>query len=373
METYRLNSKLVDEDKEYLIKTTNDVSLGTVESEVYINGALADTIVFPHPEQIKPEEVLSMVKSTHGEKKKEIETLLNAYRHMRAEGNPEMMYHLGLAFFYKRFYAEAKDLFEQALQMNPEYHEAFSYLAQVELVYGNVEAALKMAQSAVGFRAEYADYRNILGEAFMAARMYKKATLEFERAIGINLYYSDAYFNFGLALVMNALEREDTELFTNFLTKSQDYFTKAALIYPDYKTAVYEGGIEALKAQDLKRAFSLLKQVREDKKEQHRRKFSPYYMKYALHPQWATERAVQDRIRFLQNEISKNPTYVDLYAELARCYLEQGRILWKKGIDQYRKTLEINPALPRLSGYIDESEKVYESVNRLVKKIAEQG
>ncbi len=373
METYRLNSKLVDEEKEYLIKTTNDVSLGTVESEVYINGALADTIVFPHPEHIKPEEVLSMVKSTHGEKKKEIETLLNAYRHMKAEGSPEMMFHLGLAFFYKRFYAEAKDLFEQAIQANPEYHEAYSHLAQVELVYGNVEAALKMSQSAVGFRAEYADYRNILGEAFMAAKMYKKATLEFERAIGINLYYSDAYFNYGLTLILNALERNDTELFTNFLTKSQDYFTKATLINPDYKSAIYETGIEALKAQDLKRAFTLLRQVREDKKEQHRRKFSPYYMKYALHPQWATERAVQDRIRFLQSEIAKNPTYVDLYAELARCYLEQGRILWKKGIDQYLKTLEINPALTRLTSYIDEAEKVHESANRLVKKIAEQG
>ncbi len=373
METYRLNSKLVDNDKEYVIKTSNDVSLGAVASEVYVNGALADTIVFPHPEQIRPEEVLSMVKSTHGEKKKEIETLLSAYRHTKSDGNPEMMYHLGLAFFYKRFYAEAKDLFEQALQLNPEYHEAVSFLAQVELAYGNVQAALKLAQSAVGFRAEYADYRNILGEAFMAARMYRQATLEFERAIGINLYYSDAYFNYGLTLILNALERENTELFANFLSKSQDYFTKATLIYPDYKTALYESGLEALRAHDLKRAHALLLQVREEKKEQHRRKFAPYYMKYALHPQWATERVVQDRIRFLQNEIGKNPTYVDLYAELARCYLEQGRIFWKKGIDQYRKTVEINPALSRVNSYVDESEKVYESISRLVKKIAEQG
>ena len=373
METYRLNSKLVENNKEYYIKTTNDVSLGTVSSEVFINGALADTIMFPHPEQIQPEEVLSLVKNTHDKKKKEVETLLEAFQRTLDSSNPEQMLHLGLAFYYKRFYNEARELFSGAIEINSDYHESFNHLGQTELSLGNVQDAVEAAKMAVDFCPEYADYRNNLGEAYMAAKMYKHAALEFDRAININLYYSDAYFNYGLVLLLNALEKENMELFSNFLSKSQDYFYKASLIYPDYKTAIYEKGLEALKEHDLKKAFRLLKQVREEKKEHHRHKYAPYYMKYALHPNWVSEQAVEERINFLQMEISKNPTYVDLYAELARSYLIQSRIYWKKGIDQYNKTLELNPTLEQVENNTVKAKEVLESINQVLKKIMEQG
>jgi len=373
MEAYRLNSKLVENNKEYYIKTTNDVSLGTVSSEVFINGALADTIMFPHPEQIQPEEVLSLVKNTHDRKKKEVETLLEAFQKTLDSSNAEQMLHLGLAFYYKRFFNEAKELFRGAIEINSDYHEAYNHLGQTELSLGNVHDAVEAAQTAVEFRPEYADYRNNLGEAFLAAKMYKQAALEFDRAININLYYSDAYFNYGLVLLLNALEKENMELFANFLSKSQDYFYKAQLIYPDYKTALFEKGLEALKEHDLKKGFRLLKQVCEEKKEHHRHKYAPYYMKYALHPNWVSEQAVEERIVFLQTEISKNPTYVDLYAELARCYLLQSRMLWKKGIEQYKKALELNPTLEQVEKNTGKANEVLDLINQVVKKILEQG
>ena len=103
METYRLHSKVVENDKEFVIQTTNDAHSGTVASTVYINGVAAETLECPHPSEISPEEVLSLVKLTHDEKKKEVELLLKAYIKVISQGNPELMHHLGCAFFYKRF------------------------------------------------------------------------------------------------------------------------------------------------------------------------------------------------------------------------------------------------------------------------------
>ncbi|UCC45221.1 MAG: hypothetical protein JSU65_04700, partial [Candidatus Zixiibacteriota bacterium] len=233
--------------------------------------------------------------------------------------------------------------------------------------------AVAAAVTAVAKRPEYADYRNNLGETYLSAQALEKAADEFARAIEINLYYSDAYYNYGLVLVLQGQRDDKAAVVPNLVTKSLDYFNKAALIYPDYRTTSFERGLKALDARELKMAFNLLRNVRQQKKDAHGRKYAQYYMKYALHPQWITEKIVQERIEFLQGEIAKNPTYVDLYAELSRCYLEQSRMLWKKGLDHYRKTLEINPGLAKLESFLDAAEDIYDNIGRVINRITDKG
>ena len=369
METYRLNSRLVENNKEYLIQTTNDVGLGSVCSEVFVNGTLADSVKLPHPEHIKAEDVLTLVKTTHGEKKKEIESLLKTFRQAMDSGNAEMLYHLGLAFFYKRFYTEARELLTAAVNLNPQYDEALNVLGQTELALGNTDSAVAAAKNAVAAKPNYADYRNNLGEALLAAKHLTEAQKQFEEAIGVNLYYSDAYFNFGLALVREAQEASKSGVRPNLVSKAIDYFNKASLTYVDYKTAAFEKGVAALNSGDLKLGFNLLRKVREDKKLVHGRRYAPYHMKYALHPQWITEQAVRERITFLEQEISRNPNYVDLHLELSRCYLEHSRMIWKKGVDSYKKTLGINPTIERLASHVNKAEDAYEMLAEIISGI----
>lgn len=371
METYRLNSKLVENNKEYFIKTANDISMGAVHSEVYIDGQIADRIIMPHPEQINSEEILTLVQSTHEERKTEVETLLKAVSYTLDSNNCDAIYHLGLAFFYKRFYLEAVDLFNKAIEINSDYHQAYNMLGQAQLLAGNVEIGLEAAQKAVSYKPEFADYRNHLGEAFLANRMYREAILEFDRAININLYYGDAYFNYALTLVVNAREKKDTDLFKNFLLKAKDYFTKATLINTEYKSSLYDKGMTALESKNLDTAWECLSEVSQNKKERDRSKSAPFYMKYALHPKWITEKAIVNRVKFLQREIEKNPTYVDLYAELARCNLLMAKMYWHKGIHQYKKTLELNPSLSHIYKNLEATEKLYNQLNQIIGNIEE--
>ena len=373
METYRLNSKFVENEREFLIQTANDVSRKTVSTEIYINGKMADEVRFPHPENSRPEEILSLVKATHGGTKQEVEGLLKAYRAVEGGGNTETMFQVANAFFYKRFFQDARRLLVGIIEIEEDNHQACNLLSQTELALGNTECAIETARMAVGMKPDYADYHNNLGVALMAVKDYEAAVAEFEQAVGINMYYSDAYFNCGLALLSNAIDQQNTSLFANVMSRSIDYFNKASLIFPQFKTSDFDKGLAHLKAHELEQAYHLLLNARDAKIEQHRRKHASYVMKAALSPHWLSEQAVDERIEFLNREIEQNPTYFDLQAELSQCYLERASINWKKGIDQYVKTLDQNPSLSKVADNLEQAEQAHQKIQEVIEMIARKG
>jgi len=369
METYRLKSKLVENDKEFVIQTDNDANMGSILSTVYVDGQVTDRVICPHPQEINAEEVLSLVKLTHQEQKREIEVLLDGYHKALAGGDGEMMYHLGTAFFYKRLYNEARELFQAAVTLNREHDQAFNFLGMTQLALNMVDDAIESCRIAVEKRPTYADYRNNLGEALLANNSCSQAIRELEEAIRINMYYGDAYFNLGLAYILEALNSEGNVTRADLPAKVTDCFKKASLIYPEYNATLFEQGMSSLHASDFRQAFSLFLQVREAKKEKHRREFASFYIRFVMYPDWVSEDVILDRIRFLREEIKKNPTYVDLYTELGHCLLEHAKINWKEGLQQYKKALEINPSLPRVPYWLEGTEQVYENIRSVLSNI----
>lgn len=372
METYRLKSKLVENNKEFVIQTSNHADPGLVSTVVYIDGDPTEAVQSLHPSEVSSEEVLALVKVKHEEMKKEVETLLEAYRVVRSEGDSLKLHQLGMAFFYKQFYREARELFEHAIRIDPQMHQAHNQLGLTHSALGQSPEAVEAASIAVKARPAFADYRNNLGAAFLAVCSYKRAVVELEEAIRINLYYADAYFNLGLALIRNALGGDDTSLFENVLTKSSDYLKRAALIQPDFETESFRRGLEEIAKSDLKSADALLTSVQQTRKARHRRDFTTFYMRYVMYPEWVSEEAVVERIAYLRGELDKNPSYVDLYSELGRCYFEQSRLSWRKGLEQYRRVVEMNPSLTRISSDLDDTTSLHKQMCNLLGRIMQR-
>ena len=373
METYRLSSRLCEKDTEYLIQTVNDFNLGTVATTVFINGVLTETSNNLHPTEISPDEVLSLVKMAHEDKKKELENLLQAYRKIVKSGDVRMSYYLGTAFYFKGFFQEARTLFKNTVSLDPDHHQSLNQLGMTELALGNIEAAIDAARKAVALKPGFADYRNNLGEALLADDLIEDAVEEFQQAVNINLYYSDAYFNLGLAYIYRALSRQDRDQWPGFLARISDYLYKATLIYSGFKGQAFDEGIKALNNRELKRALNIFKKIRDTKKENSREQFSGFYLKFALTSEWVSEKTLAERIAYLKEELKKNPTYVDMHSDLARCYLEQGRLIWQKGVEEYRSTHESNPALSKIKLALEDASSVYEDMNLVLKKISEKG
>ncbi len=374
METYRISSRLKDKDREYLIQTTNDAARAAVSTTVYVDGVQGESESCAHPGEIGPQEILSLVKMAHGEKKKEIENLLAAYREVMDRGHPDQMYQLGTAFLYKCFFHEAAELFSAVTTLSPDHHQAFNNLGVARLALAQVDAAIKAAQSAVTLRPGFADYRNNLGEVYLAAEDFDAAQEEFEQAININMYYAEAYFNLGLTYIVRCLRENDRRQTSSNISRAASSLHKSTLIHTEYKNAPeYDEGIKALNSSDFGRALMLLKGIREARRERHRQEFSSFYMRFFLRPEWVNEKAVEDRINFLLGEIEKNPSYVDLQSELAQCYLEQARLCWQKSVERYKKALEMNPSLASVSAALEESEDLYARMNGAISRITEKG
>lgn len=360
METYRLKSKLVENDREFVIQTVNDATLGAISSEVFVNGQLAETVSHPHPMEIKAEEVLSLLKVTHGEKKKEIETLLAAYRSILSEGDPEMLRHLGTALFYKGFYGEARDVFAAATDLAAGDHASRNLLGLCDLALGHIEEAIEAASLAVEKRPGYADYRNNYGEALLAGGEITRAIDQFNEAVRINMYYGDAYLNLGLAHLRNAVDESTTD--REQVNRAADCFRRAAVIHADYDAGNYDRAMQAIMTGDLEAARKAMLAIKNHRRDCHRREFAAFYMRFIMHPEWVSERTVEERIRYLERAIRRNPQYVDLYSELGRCYLEQARLFWHKGVRQYQHAVELNPSLSDASAKLDDARRRYEDM-----------
>jgi hypothetical protein len=48
-------------------------------------------------------------------------------------------------------------------------------------------------------------------------------------------------------------------------------------------------------------------------------------------------------------------------------------MIWQKGVDQYRKTHELNPSLQKVRFAMEEAESTLEEIGITLKKITEQG
>jgi len=369
MENYRLKSKVLVNDKEFLVQTVNDASQMSVVSSLFVDGRILEIARFPHPAEVSAEDVLAMVKTTHEEKKTELEHLLETYAKVLRSGDTDLMYHLGTAFYFKRIFEEAGTLFQAILEARPDYHQAGNYLGLTLLAQGRNDEAIKALAGAVETRPNFADYHNNYAEALLEGGFCRRAVEELETALKHNIYYADAYFNLGLAHIYNAVKREDFDMYANLLDKTTDLFNRAALIAPDYKTAQFEEAFEVLRQGDLPRAFTLFRAVRDSRRERSRQEFSSFYLRFLLYADRPNEKVIADRILYLQDEIDKNPTYVDLHHELALCYLQQAQFSWRKGIDQFKKTIEINPRLTKTNDALNRAAEFESSLKAVVADI----
>ncbi len=369
MESYKLDSKVIEEDKEYLIQTISDLKEGVIKTSLFLNGELLDSNVLPHDDKIGKSDLLNLVKTTHGDRKLELEYLLKSFKDVISGGEPEMMYHLGTALLYRRMYSQAKQLFQAAVKQKPDYHEAYFLLAQSELASGRIDAAVKAGIKAVELQSQFADYRNLLGEIYLEAGSCKRAVIELEEAIKRNIYYADAYFNLAIAYILNAINREDFEMYPDLASRTTETLKKAILTNPNYKTSAYDEAIASLASGQLKRACTLLKAVREEKKEIFRQQKSANSNRFLMYGEGISYNSIIERIDRLEKEIDKNPGYVDLYNELAICYLHQARSSWQRGIDRFKKALEINPQLSQIRRSLDLTEEYLLKLNDTIHDI----
>jgi tetratricopeptide (TPR) repeat protein len=368
-QTFRLNSRLATPEREYLIQTLNDQNQNCVLSSIFAEGELLETQKDVLDRGIDADEILRRVREAHEERTKELEYLIGVYREVAGGDEVDMMVYLGQALLYKKMYDEAANLFMRATTLDPESHRAWVHLGIVQFRLGRWQNASASFLKCVELCPDFADYRNHLGEAYLAMESCRRAVIEFDEAIGRNVYYGDAYLNLALAYILNAIRREDFKLFSSQTEKTDEMLKKAEMIMPDIMDQTYLEGKKFLDEGDLERAFKRLLTCRERRKEQKWQEFANSYMKFMLGANRVNEKLLTRRIKSLKEAIAANPHYADLHHDLAIAYTLLGSFVHTKAVKEYRQALSINPDFDRARRNLKLAENEIKGFEVLVKAI----
>jgi len=373
METFRLTSKLNSERQQCVIETTNDSGRDSISTVILIDGNPAETIHTGYEAGIEENEVLSLVKATHSEAKETMETLIAAYRESLVTDDARVQTMVGAALFYKRIYHDAADILRAAIRNDPENHRAFDLLGQVEMCLGNASSAITAAASAVGLQPTFADYQNHLGLAHLAGRSYTEAMTAFREAARINMYYADAYYNLGLALILDAFGGIGSTSPGDTINLATQQFDRALVVDADLNSQLVQQGLAALRDSNLEEAYRSLQGARDEYLEQRRRQDANSYVNQVLCRFGHRTEALARRIAALRGEIEQNPTYVDLIIELAETLLEQAQASWADGLQQFQAALDKNSSLTRVRASLDQAENIYGDIETVVRRIGQKG
>jgi len=96
--------------------------------------------------------------------------------------------------------AEARDLYQEILNANPDHADALHLLGLSSFDQGRYEEALALIGRAIERNPSAAGYHNNLGNVLQQLRRFPEALLCYERALQLEPTYAEAYSNLGAAL-----------------------------------------------------------------------------------------------------------------------------------------------------------------------------
>jgi tetratricopeptide (TPR) repeat protein len=229
----------------------------------------------------------------------------------------------GNAYYDKRNYDQAIEDYSKAIELNPQY--AIAYYNRGNAYYNkrNYDQAIEDYSKAIELNPQYADAYSNRGNAYYDKRNYDQAIEDYSKAIELNPQYAIAYYNRGLAYYNKR----------NYDQAIEDY-SKAIELNPQYADAYSNRG----NAYYNKRNYD---QAIED-----------YSKAIELNPQYAIaysnrgnayydKRNYDQAIKDYSKAIELNPQYADAYSNRGNAYYDKRN--YDQAIEDYSKAIELNP------------------------------
>ena len=147
-------------------------------------------------------------------------------------------------------YDEALESYKKALEIKPDYAEAYFNMGVVLKENGDSEAAIDSYKKALTIKPDYAEAYNNMGNIFKDNNNPEAAIDSYKKALTIKPNYAEAYNNMGNALK----DSNDPEA-------AIDSYKKALTIKPNYAVAYHNMGIAQNDKGDLEAAIDSYKKA----------------------------------------------------------------------------------------------------------------
>jgi len=163
----------------------------------------------------------------------------------------EAYFERGKVYLYFDRLDEAEEDFKKVAQINPKFKEVYSYLAQIEIQRGNDQKAMEYLNK-VSAGGDYRYYYNF-GKIFLNAKSYDTAIENLSKAIEQNKYLVDGYYLRAKAYEATGRYKEaieDLKTAATLTPEEKKFFTDMAKVYFKKAMKAAEEG-EIRKSADL--------------------------------------------------------------------------------------------------------------------------
>ncbi|MET0752239.1 MAG: trypsin-like peptidase domain-containing protein [Pyrinomonadaceae bacterium] len=217
----------------------------------------------------------------------------------------QSLYSQGLGILSRDEYARALPFFEKAVDIDPNYAEAWYQAGFCFGMLGRHAEALKASRQAARLRPEWAQTFVNIGASSFALGQYKDAAEAYRQASKLDTDNADIQYALGLSL--NKLGKTDEEILA---------YRRALYIKPDYSNVIEQLGLAYFKQKRFAESlasFEQLKTYKPDAKTYN-------YLGESYYELGKTEESVDA----FNNAVSYNSNYERARFNLGRAYLKLG-------------------------------------------------
>lgn len=252
-----------------------------------------------------------------------------AYRYRAVVLNPDWatpnnQFILGNAFIQLDKPQEAIDCYQRAIQLRPDFHEAYYNLAVAEAYQQNWKAAAAAFRKTLQLHPDHAESHYGLGKLAEQIEQTQTAAAHYRRAIQLSPTFAAAYFSLGEAL----LKLRDWE-------RALPICYRAMQLNPDSSWAYYNLGYALLRQQKWQAAFAALHRAM---KLNATFPWTYYHLGQILLHQKQWEKAIAAFLAALQLQMDLAAVYPRLGYGLRRYSKQVGL---KAAIQHYRRALPL--------------------------------
>jgi tetratricopeptide (TPR) repeat protein len=217
----------------------------------------------------------------------------------------QSLYSQGLGILSRDDYARALPFFEKAVDIDPNYAEAWYQAGFCYGMLGRHAEALKASRQAARLRPEWAQTFFNIGASSFALTQYKDAAEAYKQVTRLEPDNADAHYALGLSL--NKIGRNDEEILA---------YKRALTIKPDFPNAIEQLGLAYFKQKrypESLAAFDQLKTYKPDARTYN-------YLGESYFELGKTEESVEA----FNSAVGYNPNYDRARYNLGRAYLKLG-------------------------------------------------
>jgi len=344
MEGAGFNSEVIAGGKKFHIQTNFLEPVEKIVSNIFDNGKVLYKKELPIESHVTNEQLRDKLHDIHKEMVAEIELLFYISDKVRTIKHAASNNKLGVVFYQKNLYEEAINEFKHAIDIDPDFAEAYKNLGFVYLKNGQHDQALEALKKGLEKQPNYPDLYNVLGCVYLEQNEYDRAISEFKKALELYPNYAEAHFHLGFCQLKSIIDSEEKDLSSNLSEQKEkiiDHLQKAeSFVKSDSLIEAYE----QFNADDLERTLTILDRVKEESVITLELDFeSEFYLKFMFGGKGKDDEYISNYATKLRKTIQKYPQYADLRNDLGIAYLIQCRNLFLNALDEFRQAIKINP------------------------------